>query len=48
MKKCKTKSNVKSITIINYNDLKFDGNCNIIGLKRKYGKFKREVIRFDP
>jgi hypothetical protein len=37
---------IKSLYIMNYDDLKIEGN-EIVGIKRKYGKRKREVLKIN-
>lgn len=36
----------KSMYIVDMNDLVFEGNT-VVRIKRKYGKFKRAVIKID-
>ncbi len=44
--KCK-ESNIECVYLTNQKDYVYDRYGNIIRMKRKYGKFKREVQRFD-
>jgi hypothetical protein len=46
MSKCKANLNITGYFFINDSDLKFtkDGQIKV---KRKYGKFKREVYKFE-
>lgn len=45
---CKSNnSGIKSAYIMSLSDVKFDDKGNMIGLKRKYGKFKRPVTKLE-
>lgn len=38
---------IKAIYLYNSSDVICDSQGNVIRMKRKYGKFKREVIKLD-
>ncbi len=48
---CKQDENKKgkptTILVGNWSDLKFDTDGNLLGLKRKYGKFNRPIMKFQ-
>tara|TARA_Y100000361_G_scaffold31002_1_gene25897 strand:+ start:1065 stop:1211 length:147 start_codon:yes stop_codon:yes gene_type:complete len=47
MEKCKQKLNIKCVYFINPKDIKEISEEKGIVMKRKYGKFKREITRID-
>lgn len=40
-------SGIKTAYAIAVSDIKFDNKGNMLGLKRKYGKFKRPVTKLE-
>jgi hypothetical protein len=44
--KCNKEFNIKTIYLVNVNDVIFEGIC-IKRMKHKYGKFKRKVYKID-
>ncbi len=47
MNKCKNKSDIKCIYLVDIKDLVIDFEKGSARMKRKYGKFKRQTHKFD-
>ena len=46
-KKCNVGIDIESIYVLDLKDCVFDKNGVLVRIKRKYGKFKRQIYKFD-